>query len=126
VRALTAGEGIDVCVDNVGGALFATLARLMRYNGRLMPIGFTSGEIPSLAVNLPLLKNYSVVGVFIGPWKERFPHNACRAAETIVGWVGEEKLRPHIDRVLPLERAAEAMSAVANRSTQGRIVLQVR
>ena len=126
VKALTNDEGLDVCVENVGGTLFTTLARLMRWNGRLMPIGFTSGEIPSLAMNLPLLKNYSVVGVFIGPWKERFPDDAARAAETVMAWVGEGKLRPHIDRVLPLEHAAEAMSAIANRSSQGRIVLQVK
>ena len=126
VKALTGGEGLDVCVDNVGGALFATLARLMRWNGRLMPIGFTSGEVPSLAMNLPLLKNYSIVGVFIGAWKERFPDDARRAAETVMAWVGEGRLRPHVDRVLPLEHAAEAMSAVANRSAQGRIVLRVR
>jgi NADPH:quinone reductase len=126
VKDLTGGEGLDVCVDNVGGTLFTTLARLMRWNGRLLPIGFTSGEVPSLAMNLPLLKSYSIVGVFIGPWKERFPDEARRAAETIMAWVGEGKLRPHIDRVLPLERAADAMSAIASRSTQGRIVLQVR
>ena len=77
-------------------------------------------------MNLPLLKNYSIVGVFIGPWKERFPDEAARAAETVMAWVGEGKLKPHIDRVLPLERAAEAMSAVANRNAQGRIVLQVK
>ena len=46
VKALTGGEGLDVCVENVGGTLFTTLARLMRWNGRLMPIGFTSGEVP--------------------------------------------------------------------------------
>lgn len=126
VKALTGGEGLDVCVDNIGGALFATLARLMRWNGRLMPIGFTSGEVPSLAMNLPLLKNYSIVGVFIGAWKERFSDDARRAAETVMAWVGEGRLRPHVDRVLPLEHAAEAMSAVANRSAQGRIVLRVR
>jgi len=126
IKTLTGGEGVDVCVDNVGGTLFATLARLMRWNGRLMPIGFTSGEVPSLAMNLPLLKNYSVVGVFIGAWKERFPHDAARAGETVMEWVGEGKLRPHIDRVLPLAQATEAMSAVANRTAQGRIVLQVR
>ena len=73
VKALTGGEGLDVCVENVGGTLFTTLARLMRWNGRLMPIGFTSGEIPSLPMNLPLLKNYSIVGVFTGAWTERFP-----------------------------------------------------
>jgi NADPH:quinone reductase len=126
VKVLTDGEGLDVCVENIGGTLFTTLARLMRWNGRLMPIGFTSGEVPSLAMNLPLLKNYSIVGVFIGPWKERFPEDARRAAETIMAWVGEGKLRPHVDRVLPLEHAADAMSAVANRMTQGRIVLRVR
>jgi NADPH2:quinone reductase len=126
VKALTGGEGLDICIENVGGTLFAILARLMRWNGRLMPIGFTSGEVPSLAMNLPLLKNYSIVGVFIGRWKERFPDEARRAAETVMAWVGEGKLRPHIDRVLPLEQAAEAMSAIANRSAQGRTVLRVR
>ncbi|SEO70775.1 NADPH2:quinone reductase [Rhodospirillales bacterium URHD0017] len=125
VKALTGGEGLDVCVDNVGGALFTALARLMRFNGRLMPIGFTSGEIPSLAMNLPLLKNYSIVGVFIAAWTQRCPDDASRAAETLMTWVGEGKLRPHVDRVLPLDRVADAMSAVANRSSQGRIVLQV-
>lgn len=126
VKAITKGEGVDVCVDNVGGKLFDTLARLMRWNGRLLPIGFTSGEVPSLPMNLPLLKNYSVVGVFIGAWKERFPDRASRAGDTILAWVGEGKLRAHIDRVLPLEQAGEAMSAIANRTVQGRIVLRVK
>jgi NADPH:quinone reductase len=126
VKSLTRDEGIDVCVDNVGGKLFTTLARLMRWNGRLMPIGFTSGEIPSIAMNLPMLKNYSIVGVFIGAWAERFPDDVGRVTETVMAWVDKGKLRPHIDRVLPLERAAEAMTAVADRSTQGRIVLRVR
>ncbi len=126
VKALTADEGLDVCVENVGGALFDTLARLMRWNGRLMPIGFTSGEIPSLAMNLPLLKNFSIVGVFAGAWTERFPDDAMRAAETVMAWVGEGRLRPRIDRVLPLERAADAMNAIAQRGVQGRIVLQIR
>jgi NADPH:quinone reductase len=53
VKAITGGEGGDVCVDNVGGKLFATLARLMRWNGRLLPVGFTSGEVPSIPMNLP-------------------------------------------------------------------------
>ena len=126
VKALTGDEGLDVCVDNVGGTLFTTLARLMRWNGRLMPIGFTSGEIPSLAMNLPLLKNFSILGVFAGAWTERFPDDASRAAETVMAWVGEGKLRPRIDRVLPLEGAADAMRAIAQRSVQGRIVLQIR
>jgi NADPH2:quinone reductase len=126
VKALTGDQGLDVCVDNVGGKLFSTLARLMNWGGRLLPIGFTSGEIPSLAMNLPLLKNYSIVGVFIATWTARCPDDASLAAETIMKWVGEGKLCPHIDRVLPLEGVAEAMGAIADRSSQGRIVLKVR
>jgi len=126
VKALTSGEGIDVCIDNVGGGLFGTLARLMRWNGRLLPIGFAGGEVPSLPMNLPLLKNFSIVGVFTGAWADRFPDQSSGATEKILQWVSEGKLRPHIDRVLPLERAAEAMGAIANRSVAGRIVLMVR
>ena len=126
VKALVGKKGLDVCVDNVGGAQFGTLARLMGWNGRLLPVGFTSGEIPSLPMNLPLLKNYSVVGVFVGAWIERQPDDAARAIEAIMAWVGEGKLRPRVDRVLPLQQASEAMRSVANRSAMGRIVLQVR
>jgi len=126
VKTFTGGEGLDVCIDNVGGALFTTLARLIRWNGRLMPLGFAGGEVPSLPMNLPLLKNYSIVGVFTGAWAEHFPEEAARAADKVMAWVGEGKLRPHIDRVLPLERAAEAMNAIAQREVVGRIVLQVR
>ena len=126
VKALTGGEGVDVCVDNVGGKLFATLARLMRWNGRLLPVGFTSGEVPSIPMNLPLLKNYSIVGMFSGAWTDRCPDEVERAMAAIMQWVGEGNLRSYVDRVLPLERAAEAMSAIADRSVIGRTVLSVR
>ena len=125
VKAVTGGEGIDVGVDNIGGTSFLTLARLMRWNGRLVPMGFVGGEIPSLPMNLPLLKNYSVVGVFAGAWMTNFPNEAAQAAQD--SWRRREgRLRPHIDRVLPLERAGEAMRAIADCTVQGRIVLQVR
>jgi NADPH:quinone reductase len=126
VKSLTGGEGVDVCIDNIGGKLFATLARLMRWNGRLLPIGFTSGEVPSIPMNLPLLKNYSIVGVFTGAWTDRCPDEAARAADVVMQWAAEGKLRPYVDRVLPLERAADAMSALADRSVIGRTVLRVR
>jgi NADPH2:quinone reductase len=126
VKALTGGEGVDICFENVGGTLFATLARLMRWNGRLIPIGFTSGEITSLPMNLPLLKNYSIVGAFTGAWAEQFPDERARAADMIMAWVAEGKLHPRVDRVLPLEQIADAMAAIADRSVQGRVVLRVR
>ena len=77
-------------------------------------------------MNLPLLKNYSIVGVFSGAWSEKFPEQAARATDTVMEWVAQGKLKPHVDRVLPMEQAAEAMSAIADRTARGRIELQVR
>jgi NADPH:quinone reductase len=126
MKSITSGEGIDIGFDNIGGAIFEQMARLMKWGGRLMPIGFTSGEIPSLAMNLPLLKNYSILGVFVGAWAEKFSADAARMNATLMQLLAERKIRPHIDRVLPLEEAGEAMRAVANRTVQGRIVLKIR
>jgi NADPH2:quinone reductase len=126
IRALTDGKGVDVCFDNVGGAVFGEMTRLMNWNGRLMPIGFTSGEIPSVPMNLPLLKNYSIVGVFNGAWADKFPEEAAAADDRLMQWVGLGELRPHVSRVLPMEQAAEAMTSVMDRTVQGRVVLRTR
>jgi NADPH2:quinone reductase len=123
---LTGGRGIDVCFDNVGGALFETLARSMAWCGRLLPIGFTGGEVPKLAMNLPLLKNFSVVGVFAGAWEDKEPEAARQAKETIMGWAAAGHLRPHVGMVVPLERTIEAMKAIGDRTTTGRVVVKVR
>jgi NADPH:quinone reductase len=126
IRSITAGEGVDICFDNVGGAIFEQMARLMKWGGRLMPIGFTSGRIPSVPMNLPLLKNYSIVGVFAAAWAEKFPERAACLNDILVQLLAEGKIRPHVDRVLPLEQVKEAMRAVADRTVQGRIVLRIR
>jgi NADPH:quinone reductase len=126
IKSISGGEGVDICFDNVGGTIFEQMARLMKWGGRLMPIGFTSGQIPSVPMNLLLLKNYSIVGVFAGAWAEKFPEEAARVNDILAQLLAEGKIRPHIDRVLPLEQVKEAMRAVANRTVQGRIVLKVR
>ena len=126
IKSITSGEGIDIGFDNVGGAIFEQMARLMRWGGRLLPIGFTGGEIPSLPMNLPLLKNYSIVGVFAGAWAEKCPDEAARMNDTLMQLLAGGQIRPHIDRVLPLEEAGNAMRAVAGRTVQGRIVLRIR
>jgi NADPH:quinone reductase len=126
IKSVTSGEGVDICFDNIGGAIFDQMTRLMKWDGRLMPIGFTSGQIPSVPMNLLLLKNYSIIGVFAGAWAEKFPEQAVRANDTLAQWLAEGKIRPHIDRVLPLEQVKEAMRAVADRTVQGRIVLKIK
>jgi NADPH:quinone reductase len=126
IKSISGGEGFDIGFDNVGGTIFEQMARLMKWGGRLMPIGFTSGEIPSVPMNLPLLKNYSIVGVFAAAWTEKFPEQSVRMKDTLVELLAEGKIRPHIDRVLPLEQVKEAMRAVADRTVQGRIVLKMK
>jgi NADPH2:quinone reductase len=126
IKSITRGEGVDVGFDNVGGTIFEQMARLMKWGGRLMPIGFASGEIPSVPMNLPLLKNYSIVGVFSGAWIEKFPEQAARMNDALAQLLAEGKIRPHIDRVLSLEQVRDAMRTVADRTVQGRIVLKLR
>jgi NADPH2:quinone reductase len=126
IKSITSGEGVDICFDSVGGAVFEQMARLMKWGGRLMPIGFTSGQVPSLPMNLPLLKNYSIVGVFVGAWLEKFPERGIRMNDTLAQLLADGKIRPHIDRVLPLEQVKDAMRAVVDRTVQGRIVLKIR
>jgi NADPH2:quinone reductase len=126
IKSLTSGEGVDIGFDNVGGAIFAQMARLMKWGGRLLPIGFTSGEIPSLPMNLPLLKNYSIVGVFAGAWTDKFPDQATRMNDILVQLLADQKIRPHVDRVLPLDRVNAAMQALADRTVHGRIVLKIK
>jgi NADPH2:quinone reductase len=77
-------------------------------------------------MNLPLLKNYSIVGVFAGAWPDKHPEEAVRANDTIAALFSEGRICPHVDRVLPLEQVRAAMRAVTDRSVQGRIVLRIR
>jgi NADPH2:quinone reductase len=126
IAALTNGQGVDVFFDNVGGDVFATMSRLMAWGGRILPIGFTSGVVPSLAANLPLLKNYSLVGAFWGAWAMRYPELSAQADAKLMQLVAEGRLRPLVAAVLALEQFDEALGRLRDRAVQGRIVLRVR
>lgn len=126
LQELTKGRGVDVYFDNVGGALFGIVSRSMAWGGRILPIGFTGGEIPSLAMNLPLIKNFSVVGCYWGAWTEREPLESRFADEQLFSAIDKGLLRPRISEILPLAEAAKGLMRVARREVTGRIVLRVR
>jgi NADPH2:quinone reductase len=105
--------------------VFTTMTRLMNWGGRMLPIGFASGDIPSVPMNLLLLKNYSIVGVFWGAWAERYRDASIAADERIFEWIAQGKLKPHVGAVFPLEQFKTAMESVLDRTAQGRVVLQV-
>lgn len=123
---LTRGRGVDVYFDTVGGALLAAVSRAMAWGGRVLPIGFTSGEVPTLAMNLPLLKNYSVVGCYWGAWAEREPQQSRACDESVVGAISKGTFRPQMPQALPMSAFAEGLHRIASRQAAGRIVLRVK
>lgn len=125
IRELTGGEGADVAFDPVGGDATEAVLRALAWNGRLLVIGFSSGSIPSIPANLPLLKGSSVVGVFWGAFADRDPTHNRANFETLRRWAGEGAVRPSVAEVLPLERARAGLELLASRRAVGRVVLTV-
>jgi NADPH:quinone reductase len=123
IKALTDGRGVDVVYDPVGGDLSEPALRSMAWRGRFLVVGFAAGGIPSLPLNLPLLKGCAIVGVFYGGFMRNEPGRNEENQRELVAWIKDGKLRPHIYAVYPLERAAEAMNDLTSRKVTGKVVL---
>lgn len=125
VKELTDGRGVDVIFDPVGGPLFEACLRSIAWNGRLLVIGFASGEIPSVPANLPLLKGSSVVGVFWGSFTQHEPAVHLSNSEYLLGLAGNGQLHPHISAQFDLNEAAEAINTLAERRALGKVVVNI-
>ena len=125
VKAATGGNGVDVIYDPVGGDLFDDCLRSLAWQGRLLVIGFAAGEIPKAPANLPLLKGSSIVGVFWGAFTQREPEENMKNMGELVQWFTSGKLKPHIGDVLPLDKAAEAVTILASRRAMGKVVIEI-
>jgi NADPH2:quinone reductase len=125
VRELTGGAGVDVVYDPVGGPYSEPALRSTAWDGRFLVIGFASGEIPKIPLNIPLLKGCQVVGVFWGSFVAREPERHRVNTTELFRWWQQGKLRPHVSSTYPLERAAEAMRELADRKAKGRVVVTI-
>ncbi len=125
LKELTGGRGVDVVYDPVGGPLLDPSLRSMAWNGRYLVVGFASGEIPKVPANLTLLKGCSVVGVFWGQFRRTEPELDARNFRELFELHAAGKIRPLISATYPLERAKEALHALAERRVTGKIVLTV-
>lgn len=123
VKELTGGKGADVIYDPVGGDVFDESVRCIAWNGRLLIIGFTSGRIPSVPVNMPLIKGFSVVGVRAGEYGRRDPEAGKENIKAIDSWASEGKVDPFVCATFPLERAVDAMRMLQDRQAVGKVVL---
>ena len=125
LKELTGGRGIDVVYDPVGGALFEPSLRSMAWNGRYLVVGFASGEIPKVPANLTLLKGCAVVGVFCGQFRRTEPELDAENFRALFELHAAGRIKPLVSATYPLERAKEALHALAERRVTGKIVLTV-
>jgi NADPH2:quinone reductase len=123
IKQLTGGKGIDVAFDPVGGDYSEPVLRSMAWGGRFLVIGFAAGDIPRIPLNLPLLKGYSIVGVFWGSFMEHDPKRGRENIHELITWFTEGKLKPHVSATYPLEHVADALNDLLNRKVTGKAVL---
>ena len=126
VAGLTGGAGVDVVVDPVGGDRFTDSLRSLAVGGRLLVIGFTGGEIPTVKVNRLLLNNIEVVGVGWGAYLARRPEYVAQQWAELRPHLASGTIRPIIGASFPLERAADALTAIDERRATGKVVLTLR
>jgi NADPH2:quinone reductase len=123
VRERTGGAGVDVVFDPVGGALAEQAFRSLAWHGRYLVVGFASGDIPSFAANIALLKEASLIGVWWGTWTRHNPQDALTNMRELAGMTESGALKPRVTASFPLVRYADAFAAITERRALGKVVL---
>ena len=123
IKKLTDGKGVDVVYDPVGGDLAEPALRSVGWRGRYLIIGFASGSIPSLPLNLPLLKGSSLVGVFWGSFAKHEPKANAAMLGELAHWYAEGKIKPVIDRTMPMAELKAAFAHMGSRTVKGKLVM---
>ncbi|MGH7759226.1 MAG: NADPH:quinone oxidoreductase family protein [Candidatus Dormibacteria bacterium] len=125
VKAATDGRGADVIYDPVGGEVLLASTRCLAFEGRLICVGFTSGDIVQLKANHLLVKNYSVMGLHWGLYSRHRPELVRECTAQLLRLYEAGRLKPYVSRRVPLEGAATALQAVVSRQTTGKVVLDL-
>ena len=126
IKALTGAKGPDVVYDPVGGDLAEPVFRSIAWRGRYLVVGFAQGAIPNLPINLALLKGASLVGVFWGEFARREPKANAKSLMELAQWYAQGKIKPAIDRKLPMTELLHAFSLMSTRTVRGKLVLTNR
>jgi len=126
VKELTDGKGADVIYDPVGGDLFDQSTRCINWNGRLLVIGFTSGRIPEYKANLALLKGSSMVGVFLGRWKNEDPEGYEANLQELFDLFKEGKIKPIVTQSFEMDDYVAAFNVFIERKVMGKVTLEFK
>jgi len=123
VDELTGGRGADVVYDPVGGKYSEAALRATAWRGRFLVVGFANGEIPKIALNLALLKERDILGVFWGDAIRREPAQHAQNMHLLGQWYAAGKVKPAITERVPLSGAADAIARIANRQVMGKVII---
>lgn len=123
---LRAEGGVDVVYDAVGGPAFDQALRACRPEGRLLAIGFASGQVPQVPANLLLVKNLTVSGFWYGGFQAHAPALVAASMSELLRWRAEGSLRPHIGQVLPFDAFPEGLELLRTRKATGKVVIRVQ
>ncbi|SCZ54149.1 NADPH2:quinone reductase [Epibacterium ulvae] len=117
--------GADVVYDAIGGDVWKAAFRATNPGGRLLPIGFAGGEVPQIPANHLLVKNLTVIGLYIGGYQKTHPHIIRESFEKLFKWHAEGALHPHVSHVLPLEQVEDALELLRQRKSTGKVVISM-
>jgi len=123
LKKLTEGKGPEVIYDPVGGEMAEPAFRSIGWRGRYLVVGFAAGPIPSLPLNLALLKGASIVGVFWGDYARREPKANAAMMAKLATWYGEGRIKPVIDRTMPMSELKAAYAHMGSRGVMGKLVM---
>ncbi len=119
------GGGVDVVYDPVGGEYSEAALRALNRGGRHLVIGFAAGEIPRIRLNLTLLKECQIVGVYWGAYKKNEPETYRASFDELAKWYAEGRLKPHVSQVFPLAQVPQALGVLQSRQATGRLVIDI-
>ncbi|MFN4193676.1 MAG: NADPH:quinone oxidoreductase family protein [Tabrizicola sp.] len=125
-ETLRAEGGVDVVYDAVGGPAFDAALRACRPEGRLLAIGFASGEVPQIPANLLLVKNLTVSGFWYGGMEAHAPSLVAASMAELLRWRAEGLIRPHVSHVLPFSAFPEGLALLRDRKATGKVVIRVQ
>ncbi|HPG88209.1 MAG TPA: NADPH:quinone oxidoreductase family protein [Hyphomicrobium sp.] len=125
VRGVTGGRGADVVYDCIGGEASEPLIRALAWKGRFLVVGFASGDIPKIPLNLLLLKGAEASGVFWGEAVRRDPQSHRAGMEQVLAWVADGKLSPKTHATFSLDRITEALAILDRREALGKIIIEM-
>lgn len=121
VNAAIDGHGADVVIDPVGGDAHAAALRAMAWKGRMVIVGFVSGDIPQIRSNYLLVKNIAVSGLKWSDYREKEPEGVAHVQAEIFGYHMGGTLEPHIGRIFQMEAFAEALTLLK----QGKFIMTI-